>query len=78
MVPHPSRADPKRQIFATVGWTWILTTGVGAVPYVLAGAFATGGAGFVEQVVNSVFESASGFSCTGSTVMADSRPRAGA
>ena len=66
--PGPIR---KRQIFATVGWTWILTTGVGAVPYVLAGTFATGGAGFVEQVVNSVFESASGFSCTGSTVMAD-------
>ena len=61
----------KRQIFATVGWTWILTTVVGAVPYVLAGTFATGGVGFVEQVVNSVFESASGFSCTGSTVMAD-------
>ena len=61
----------KRQIFATVGWTWILTTLVGAVPYVLAGTFATGAAGFVEQVVNSVFESASGFSCTGSTVMAD-------
>ena len=32
----------KRQIFATVGWTWILTTVVGAVPYVLAGTFATG------------------------------------
>ena len=61
----------KRQIFATVGWTWILTTLVGAVPYVLAGTFATGGAGLVEQVVNSVFESASGFSCTGSTVMVD-------
>ena len=61
----------KRQIFATVGWTWILTTLVGALPYVLGGTFATGGAGFVEQVVNSVFESASGFSCTGSTVMTD-------
>ena len=61
----------KRQIFATVGWTWILTTLVGAVPFVLAGTFDTPGAGFVEQVVNSVFESASGFSCTGSTVMAD-------
>ena len=61
----------KREIFATVGWTWILTTLAGAGPFVLAGTFATGGAGFVEQVVDSVFESASGFSCTGSTVMAD-------
>ena len=61
----------KREIFATVGWTWILTTAMGAVPFILAGTFATGGAGLVEQVVNSVFESASGFSCTGSTVMVD-------
>ncbi|MCY4175679.1 MAG: TrkH family potassium uptake protein [Acidimicrobiaceae bacterium] len=60
-----------RQIFATVGWTWMLTTLLGAAPYVLAGTFAVSGAGFVEQVVNSVFESASGFSCTGATVMTD-------
>ena len=61
----------KRQIFATVAWTWILTTVVGALPFVLGGTFATGGAGFVEQIVNSVFESASGFSASGSTVLAD-------
>ena len=61
----------KRHIFATVAWTWILTTVVGALPFVLGGTFATGGAGFVEQVVNSVFESASGFSASGSTVLAD-------
>ena len=61
----------KRQIFSTVGWTWILITGAGAVPYVLAGTFAAGGAGFVEQVVNSLFESASGFSASGSTVLSD-------
>ena len=60
-----------RQIFATVGWTWILTTLLGALPYVLAGTFDVGGAGFVEQVVNSIFESASGFSATGSSVMVD-------
>ncbi len=64
-------AISKRKVFATVGWTWILTTLVGAVPYLLAGTFAHGGSGFVEQAVNSVFESASGFSCTGSTVLAD-------
>ena len=61
----------KRHIFATVAWTWILTTIVGALPFVLGGTFATGGVGFVEQVVNSVFESASGFSASGSTVLAD-------
>ncbi len=60
-----------RQIFATVGWTWILTTLLGALPYVLAGTFDVGGADFAEQVVNSIFESASGFSSSGSTVMVD-------
>ena len=64
-------APNQREIFATVGWTWILTTLVGAVPYVAAGTFATAGSGLLEPIVNSVFESASGFSCTGSTVMAD-------
>ena len=66
--PGPIR---KRQIFSTVGWTWILTTVVGALPFVLAGTFDAPGADFVEQVVNSVFESASGFSASGSTVLAD-------
>jgi trk system potassium uptake protein TrkH len=61
----------KRHIFATVAWTWILITGAGALPFILGGTFAYGGAGFVEQVVNSVFESASGFSASGSTVLAD-------
>ena len=61
----------KRHIFATVAWTWVLITVVGALPFVLAGTFAYGGAGSVEQVVNSVFESASGFSASGSTVLAD-------
>ncbi|MCY3618432.1 MAG: hypothetical protein OXG66_12205, partial [Acidimicrobiaceae bacterium] len=61
----------KRDIFATVAWTWILTTVVGALPFVLAGTFAGPGADFVEQVVNSVFESASGFSASGSTVLTD-------
>ncbi len=60
-----------RQVFATVSWTWILTTVVGALPFVLAGTFAAPGVGFVEQIVNSVFESASGFSASGSTVLSD-------
>ena len=61
----------KRQVFATVAWTWILTTVAGALPFVLAGTFAAGGVGFAEQVVNSLFESASGFSASGSTVLSD-------
>ena len=60
-----------RQVFAAVGWTWIITTLVGSAPFILAGTFATAGTGLLEQIVNSVFESASGFSCTGSTALTD-------
>ncbi len=64
-------ATRTRDVFAAVGWTWVAMTLFGAVPYLLAGTFATSGVGFVEQVVNSIFESASGFSCTGSTALVD-------
>jgi len=58
-----------RDVFAAVGWTWIVVTFIGALPYIFAGTFAIDGVGFVEQVVNSIFESASGYSCTGSTAL---------
>ena len=68
----------RRQVFATVGWTWIITTLIGSLPFILAGTFAIPGTDFAEQLVNSVFESASGFSCTGSTALTDfSRPGKG-
>jgi trk/ktr system potassium uptake protein len=60
-----------RSIFAAVGWTWLVVTLVGSLPYILSGTFAIPGADFVEQVVNSIFESASGYSCTGSTALQD-------
>ena len=60
-----------RAIFAAVGWTWLIVTLVGATPYLLAGTFGTGGEDFLEQLVNSIFEAASGFSCTGSTALTD-------
>ncbi len=60
-----------RDVFAAVGWTWVTMTLFGAVPYLLAGTFATSGVGFVEQLVNSVFESTSGFTTTGATVLVD-------
>ena len=67
-----------RDIFAAVGWTWVMITLFGALPYIFAGTFATPGVGFVEQVVNSIFESASGYSCTGSTALLDfARPGRG-
>ncbi|MEZ5166907.1 MAG: hypothetical protein R2695_10595 [Acidimicrobiales bacterium] len=60
-----------RDVFAAVGWTWLGVTIVGGLPYVLAGTFATPGVGLGEQIVNALFESASGFSCTGSTALLD-------
>ncbi|MEZ5244227.1 MAG: TrkH family potassium uptake protein [Acidimicrobiales bacterium] len=60
-----------RDVFAAVGWTWLAMTVIGAVPYVLAGSFALPGVDLVEQIVDSLFESASGFSCTGSTALID-------
>ena len=60
-----------RDVFAAVGWTWVAMTLFGALPYVIAGTFATPGVGFSEQLVNSIFEAASGFSCTGSTSLVD-------
>lgn len=60
-----------RDIFAAVGWTWVMITIFGALPYIFAGTFSTPGVGFIEQVVNSIFESASGYSCTGSTALVD-------
>lgn len=53
-------------VFATVAWTWLICSVVGALPYVLdASVF-----GWSEWD-SALFESVSGFSCTGSTVLAD-------
>ncbi len=60
-----------RDVFAAVGWTWIAITVIGALPYVLAHTFAVPGVGFTEELTNSIFESASGFSCTGSSALTD-------
>lgn len=47
-------------VFASVGWSWVIVSVLGALPYVLAGTF--------EHLDDAVFEAVSGFSCTGSTV----------
>jgi trk system potassium uptake protein TrkH len=64
------RLDPEpdlgaREAFLMVALTWIAVTLVGALPYVLAGN------GTVAQPVNAMFESMSGFTTTGATVMGD-------
>lgn len=61
--PEP---DPgAREAFMVVALTWLFAAIFGAVPYVLAGN------GTVAHPVNALFESMSGFTTTGATVMAD-------
>ena len=52
-----------REGFAVVGLGWVLVCVLGAVPYVLAGTF--------PHVLDAVFESTSGFTTTGATVLDD-------
>ena len=54
-----------REGFLMVALTWLAVSLVGALPYVIAGQ------GTVGQPVNALFESMSGFTTTGATVMGD-------
>jgi trk system potassium uptake protein TrkH len=65
------RLDPDpdmgpREAFLMVALTWLTVTVLGAVPYVVAGA---GTASTLAHPVNALFESMSGFTTTGATVM---------
>ena len=55
-------------IFSAVGSTWLVVSLLGTLPYLLAGTFGRAGIGGPEIFVDALFESVSGFSCTGSTV----------
>ncbi|WP_148680506.1 TrkH family potassium uptake protein [Halovivax ruber] len=59
--PHPEPGA--REAFMVVALTWLFAAVFGAVPYVLAGN------GAIAQPVNAFFESMSGFTTTGATVM---------
>ena len=64
------RLDPEpmpgaREAFFVVAFTWLFAAVFGAIPYVLAGN------GTVAYPVNALFESMSGFTTTGATVMGD-------
>ncbi|MBX0325701.1 TrkH family potassium uptake protein [Halomicroarcula sp. F13] len=67
------RLDPgtelrEREALLFVALTWLAVTVVGAVPYVLAGM---GTESTLADPVNALFESMSGFSTTGATVMGE-------
>jgi trk system potassium uptake protein len=64
------RLDPDpdpgaREAFLVVAFTWLFAAIFGAAPYVLAGN------GAVASPINALFESMSGFTTTGATVMED-------
>ena len=61
-------------IFSAVGWTWLIISIFGSLPYLFLGTFGGEGVIFVESLVDSLFESVSGFSCTGSTVFGAHNP----
>lgn len=59
----------RKEAMAVVGLSWLLATIVGALPFVLAGVERA--EGVPMSVVDSLFESQSGFSTTGATVISD-------
>ncbi|WP_255171008.1 TrkH family potassium uptake protein [Natrononativus amylolyticus] len=61
----PDPAPGAREAFFVVAVTWLLAAFFGALPYVLAGN------GAIAHPVNALFESMSGFTTTGATVMED-------
>ena len=58
-----------RTVFAAVGWSWFLVSVLGALPFVLARTFEREGISRWVEVADAIFESVSGYTCTGSTVL---------
>lgn len=58
-----------RTVFASVAWSWMLVSVLGALPFILAGTFEQPGVGRWVTIADAVFESVSGYTCTGSTVL---------
>lgn len=58
-----------RTIFASVAWSWLLISVLGALPFILARTFERDGASRWVEIADAIFESVSGYTCTGSTVL---------
>ncbi|MFB6114316.1 MAG: TrkH family potassium uptake protein, partial [Halodesulfurarchaeum sp.] len=65
---EPDRDIGAREGFLMVAMSWLLVSLVGALPYVVAGM---GTASTLVNPVNALFESMSGFTTTGATVMGE-------
>ena len=61
-------------IFTAVGTTWLVASAFGALPYLFAGTFAIAGRPWAVVLADALFESVSGYSCTGSTVFGGHNP----
>ena len=62
---HPETEIGHRETFLVVSLTWLLVPVVGTIPYLVAGQ------GTVATPVNALFESMSGFTTTGATVLGE-------
>ena len=63
-----SRVSPSADsalAFASVAWSWLAVSLVGAIPFLLTGVITWG------RFDDAIFESISGFTCTGSTIFSD-------
>ena len=63
-----SRVSPSTDsalAFASVAWRWLAVSLVGAIPFLLSGVITWG------RFDDAIFESISGFTCTGSTIFSD-------
>ena len=58
-----------RTVFAAVAWSWVLVSVMGALPFVLTRTFQAGAGSIWIEIADAIFESTSGFTCTGSTVL---------
>lgn len=58
-----------RTVFAAVGWSWLLVSILGSLPFVLARTFEREGISRWVEIADAIFESTSGYTCTGSTVL---------
>jgi trk system potassium uptake protein TrkH len=63
-----------KQGFATVGLAWFVISIFGALPYLFTEYFASAnvlGEGFITEISNAIFETASGFTTTGASILSD-------
>ncbi|HJP15999.1 MAG TPA: TrkH family potassium uptake protein [Acidimicrobiales bacterium] len=73
VITKPGRLG-QADIFSAVGGAWLFVSLFGALPYLFDGTFSYEGSSFLIQFADSLFESISGYSCTGSTVFGSHNP----